>query len=658
MVLGAPLQSAMAQQDTVGRDFSTMDMEDLARIRITSVSRKPESISQASAAVTVISREDIRRYGASTLPEVLRLVPGLEVARAGTREFAVASRGFNDVTTNKMLVLIDGRAIYSPLFAGVVWASQRVNLRDVDRIEVIRGPGATLWGSNAVNGVINIITRRASETLGGEISVVGGSAERYGGSARYGVRVKPGLAVRFYGTASHESVTETPAGDDIEDGWGIVQGGFRADWSGSGTHGFTLQGDIYTATGRQLGLRPTLNPPFLVPVSGENTGSGYNLLGRYTRALSDRSSFALQAYFDRAVSGKPGLYGEVGVNTADVDMQYRFPLGSRHDILAGLGYRMIHDNIDGAFPIQFTPVSRSIHIVTGFLQDDIVLIPNHLALTLGSKFEHNHYSGFEVQPNVRILWTPSLSQTVWAAVSRAVRSPSRVDEDVTSRFVFDNQGTTTIIEGRGTHHFISEEMVAYEVGYRVTPHQRVSIDLATFYNDYDRLRSLRADVPEIQGSNVVIPFLIENQGKGQTWGGEAALTFQFAPWWRLRFGYAYLDMAIQRRKDALAGTNVDAEPGFNPEHQASIWTSFDLPAGAEFDLAVRYVSPLPGGAHDVPNYISGDAKLGFHLGSRLRASLIGRDLFQPRHVEFRFPAYVPEQRAIERRVSAALAWLF
>ncbi|MEO8200219.1 MAG: TonB-dependent receptor, partial [Gemmatimonadota bacterium] len=332
---------------------------------------------------------------------------------------------------------------------------------------------------------------------------------------------------------------------------------------------------------------------------------------------------------------------------------------ARHDVIAGMGYRIIHDDIEGAFPVEFSPVSRTISLVTAFLQDDIVILPGHLALTVGSKFEHNHFSGLEIQPNLRVLWTPTFSSTVWGAVSRAVRSPSRVDEDVISRFVFDNAGTTTIIQGRGTHHFKSEELVAYEMGYRATPHQRLSIDLAAFYNNYDRLRTLRASTPETQGSNVIIPFLVENEAKGQTYGGDAAITFQVSAWWRLRFGYSYLRMEVQKRKNAPLGTNIDAVPGFNPEHQGSIWSSFDLPGQIELDVAARYVSPLPGGTQDVPHYITGDAKLGFHLGSHVRFSVVGRDLFQARHFEFRLPALiVPEERDIERRVTAALAWAF
>jgi iron complex outermembrane receptor protein len=646
------------QADSTGRDFSTMDLEDLPRVRITTVSRKPEAIGQAAAAITVISREDIRRFGATTLPEALRMVPGFQVARAGTREYAVSTRGFNDITSNKMLVLIDGRAVYSPLFAGVNWAHQRVNLRDIDRIEVIRGPGATLWGSNAVNGVINIITRPTAETQGGEAAVTAGTAERYSVSARYGFKVKPGLTFRVYATGAHESVTETLAGDDIPDGWGIGQAGFRADWSGSSKSSFTMQGDVYRAGGQQVGLKPILSAPFLVPVSGDNTGSGFNILGRYRRRFSDRSEFVVQSYFDHSLSSKPGVYGDIGVSIGDVDLQYRVPLGNRHDILTGLGYRLIHDNIDGAFPIEFNPDARTVSLFTGFVQDDIVLVPNHFAVTLGTKLEHNHYSGFEVQPNVRLLWTPTVTSSVWGAVSRAVRSPSRVDEDVASRFVFDNAGTTTIIEGRGTHNFISEELTAYELGYRATPHQRVSIDLATYYNDYDHLRTIRAATPEVQGPNVVLPFLIENQGKGQTYGGEASVTLQFIPRWRLRFGYAYLHMEVQPRKNAPAGTSLDPVPGLNPEHQASIWSSLDLAKGFDFDLITRYVSPLPGGPNDVPDYVTGDAKLGLTIGDHFRLSLIGRDLFQRRHVEFRFPGYVPELRAIERRVLAAVAWVF
>ena len=656
LVLVAPLGAQEA--DSAIPDLSTLDLEDLGRIRIISVSRKPESISRASAAVTVISRDDIRRSGATNIQEALRLVPGMQVARAGTREWAISARGFNDVTSNKLLVLIDGRAVYSPLYAGVVWSVQRINMRDIDRIEVIRGPGATLWGSNAVNGVINVITRKVTETPGGEISIAGGTSERYSAAARYAGVMRNGLGVRGYLNGIHEAVMETPDGDPINDGWGIVQGGFRADWSKGENHEFVLQGDAYRGSGEQHSAVPAPAAPFSTSLDGDFTADGFNFLGRWTHHLSERSSYALQAYVDRAVTEKPGVYGRAAVTLADLDFQYRVPLGGRHDVLMGLGYRRISDDIEGAFPINFTPTTRGLSLYTGFLQDDIVLLTNHLAVTLGAKFEHNGWTGLEFQPNGRLLWTPTRSTTLWGAVSRAVRSPSRVDEDVRSIGAVFNQPPVTIIQARGSQNFRSEELVAYEVGYRAIPHQRFAVDLAAYYNDYDRLRSFIFLPPEVSGSDQIFPITLTNEGQGQTYGAEASLTWQASQRLRLRFIYSYLHIDAQLRDGAPAGTVVDVEPGFNPEHQAGIWTSLDLFRNVELDVAVRYVSPLPGGPIDIPDYVSSDAKLSFNPGSRFRAGLVGKGLLESNHTEFRFPAYSPEVRAVKRRVFAFLAWVF
>jgi iron complex outermembrane receptor protein len=653
-----PPSLSSQQVDSLVPEISMLDLEDLGRIRITSVSRKPEPFSRASAAVTVISRDDIRRSGATNLQEALRLVPGMQVARAGTREWAVSARGFNDVTSNKMLVMVDGRAIYSPLYSGVVWAVQRVAMRDIDRIEVIRGPGATLWGSNAVNGVINVITRKVTETPGGEVSVSGGTGERYSGAARYAGVLAGGVGLRAYVNGLHEAAMETPEGDRINDGWGIVQGGFRADWSAGNEHEFVVQGDAYRGSGEQHGVVPAPVPPFVTGLSGDFTADGFNLLGRWTHRIGERTSYALQAYVDRAVTEKPGVYGRAAVHLADLDLQYRFPLGRRHDVLAGVGYRRISDDIEGAFPIQFVPGKRGHNLYTGFLQDDIIVIADHLALTVGTKFEHNVYSGLEVQPNGRILWTPTRSTTLWGAVSRAVRSPSRVDEDVRSiGAVFDRPPVTTVV-GRGSSSFRSEELVAFELGYRAIPHQRVALDIATFYNDYDRLRSFLPLPPEAAGGEEVLPFQLTNEGQGQTFGAEASLTYQATPRWRLRMIYSYLHIDAQLRDGAPAGTIVDLEPGFNPEHQAGIWSSVDLPGSVELDIAARYVSPLPGGPLDIPGYVSTDAKLGFYPGARFRAGLVGKDLLEPRHAEFSFPGYTPEVRAVRRRIFAFLVWVF
>jgi iron complex outermembrane receptor protein len=649
----------LAQEiDSAIPELSMLDLEDLGRIRITSVSRKPESISRASAAVTVISRDDIRRSGATNLQEALRLVPGMQVARAGTREWAISARGFNEVTSNKLLVLVDGRAVYSPLFAGVVWSVQRVHLRDIDRIEVIRGPGATLWGSNAVNGVINVITRKVTETPGGEIAISGGTAERYTAAARYAGALPNGFGFRAYVNGSHEAVMETPRGGQINDGWTIAQGGFRADWSKGDGHDFTVQGDVYYGYGDQVGLVPALTPPFLVKPPGDYTADGFNLLSRWTHHAGERSGYSLQVFIDRAVTEKPGHYGRAAVHTADVDFQYRFPLGDKHDVLAGLGYRRISDDIGGSFPSRFIPQRRGTNRYTGFLQDDIVLLPNHLAVTLGARLEHNGYNGLEILPNARVLWTPSRSTTLWGAVSRAVRSPSRVDADVRDIGVVFDQPPITIIEARGSPDFRSEELIAYELGYRAIPHQRVAIDLAAFYNDYDRLRSLLPGVQDTSGGIITIPFLLANGAKGQTYGAEASLTYQATAHWRLRFIYSYLHIDAQARNGAPVETIIDLEPGLNPEHQAGLWSSIDLLHSIELDLVARYVSPLPGGPIDTPDYVSADARIGFHPGSRFGAGLVGKDLLEARHTEFSFPAAIPEVRAVQRRVFGFVSWVF
>jgi iron complex outermembrane receptor protein len=419
-----------------------------------------------------------------------------------------------------------------------------------------------------------------------------------------------------------------------------------------------LQGDAYRGAGEQHGLVPAPSAPFVAPLEDDFTADGFNLLGRWTHRIAERSSYALQAYFDRAVTEKPGVYGRAAVTLADLDFQYRFPLGGRHDVLLGLGYRRISDDIEGAFPIVFDPRRRGLDLYTGFLQDDIVLVANRLAVTLGTKFEHNGWTGLEIQPNGRVLWTPTLSTTFWGSVSRAVRSPSRVDEDVRSIGAVFDRPPVTIIEARGVSDFRSEELLAWELGYRATPHQRLAVDLATFYNDYDRLRSFIALPPETAGGNEILPFALGNDGKAQTYGAEASLTYRVSPLWRIRFIYSWLLIAAQRRSGAPAGTLVDLEPGFNPEHQASLWSSFDLPESIELDLAARYTSPLPGGPIDIPGYVTADAKIGFYPGSSLRAGLVGKDLLEPRHTEFRFPAYSPEVRAVKRRVFLFLAWIF
>jgi len=642
-------------------DLSTLDLEELARVKVTSAARRPETLGKTSAAITLISHEDIRRSGAANLPEALRLLPGLAVFQAGTRDWAVSARGFHQQSSNKMLVLIDGRVIYSPIFAGVFWEMQRVLLEDVDRIELIRGPGAALWGANAVNGVINVVTHRAGETAGGFAAATAGTNDQAQVDLRYGGSMGQRAAVRAYALASTEGGSDRPAGGSSEDDWKFGQGGFRADFD-QGDNFFTVQGDGYVGGGGQQLVLPAPAPPFASVVREDLDGHGGNVLGRWSRRISSRSNFALQAYADYAVRRQPSQFGRIGVTTIDFDFQHQFGLGTRHDILWGLGYRFLSDEVSGAFPVTFDPSKRDINLVTGFVQDEVAVIDERLALNLGAKFEHNSYTGFELQPTVRLLWTPSLNTTVWAAVSRAVRTPSRIDSDLRLVANVLDAPPITRIEAYGSDTLEAEALVAYEAGYRVVPVARLSLDVSAYYHDYDRLRSLAPGPPVLDGSVVVVPFVVGNNAHARSYGGTASATVRVSTRWGIRASYTYLNMTADVDEGALPGTIADVNPGLNPSHQLSVWSSLDLPGNVELDVMGRYTSQLEGteaAGDEVDQYVQADARLGLALAPRVRLDLIGWNLLSRRRIEFFQSATNPGRGgAIARQLRARLRWTF
>src|SRR5688572_21838716 len=405
--------AATAQQ--VASNLADLSLEELASIRVTSVSKRSERLADAAAAVYVITADDIRRSGATTLPEVLRLAPNLQVARADAAQYAISARGYNSTLANKMLVLIDGRTIYSPLFSGVFWEVQDTLLEDIERIEVISGPGGTLWGSNAVNGVINITTRAAADTQGALVAAGAGNRHR-SGAVRYGGELPGGGYYRVYGKAGEERQTRRPNGTVLGDAWDRRQAGFRADWSGA-LQSFTLQGDAYTADVDQGATTRRL--------------AGYNLIGRWSRQLGDGSDIRLQAYFDRVERDQPGAIREV-LDTFDVELVHGFQPAQNHRLLWGAGFRYAPDRVENLGPaLAFLPGNRTVRRANVFAQDDFQLRPD-LTLTAGLKLEHNEYTGWEHLPSVRAAWKPAEGQLLWAALSRAVRAPSRVDRDLFS----------------------------------------------------------------------------------------------------------------------------------------------------------------------------------------------------------------------------------
>ena len=600
-------------------ELKQLSLEALMNQDVTVVARRPEKLSATPSAVQVITGEDIHRSGATSLPEALRLASNLEVAQANSHDWAISARGFNNTLANKLLVMIDGRTVYTPLDAGVFWDAQNVLLEDVDRIEVVSGPGGALWGANAVNGVINIVTKSARDTQGSLVEGGGGSLLQDFGAVRYGGSNGTNLFYRVYGQRFDRNETVFPNGKDATDSWDMSQGGFRLDWYPSEVNTLTLQGDDYSGS---------------EAVTGGNTFlDGQNMLGRWSHTVSDTSDLSVQAYFDRTWRKIPNSFAE-DLKTYDLDFQFRFALGQRQSVTWGAGYRLMQDEVQNSGAIAFIPPNRNMQLFSGFVQDEITLVPDRLQLTLGTKLEHNDFSGFEVQPSARLAWTPAERHTIWAAVSRAVRSPSRIDSDVEVSL-----GPTAIT---GDRDFASETVLAYEAGYRVRPVDRLLLSIASFYNDYRNLRSLNQLTPT--------NFVIGNGFNGQTWGVELSGTYQATAWWRLRGGYTYLNKALWRDR---ANVTPSVREGNDPQNQVLIQSILDLPAHFQFDVVGRYVDTLQN--PHVPSYVSFDVRLAWRWKDHLEISVVGQNLWDNQHPEF---GAVATRQEIPRSVFGKVAWWF
>ncbi len=608
-------------------DLKEKSLKELMEVIVTSVSKKAEKLSEAASSVTVISQDDIRRSGATSLPEALRLAPNLEVARVNSHEWAISARGFNGTTANKLLVLIDGRSVYTPLFSGVFWDVQDTLLEDVDRIEVISGPGATLWGANAVNGVINILTKSARDTQGFLLYGGGGTEQRAFGGLRYGGLLGTNAYYRVYANYFKRDATVLPNGADGQDDWQMGQGGFRLDWYPGEANQLTFQGDGYGGAIDQL-------------VKEDIRVSGGNLIGRWSHTFSEQSDLKAQFYYDRTHRRIPATFAE-DLDTFDFDLQHHFPVGERQDVVWGLNYRLSEDKVDNTPNFAFLPARLSFQLFSGFVQDEITLVRDRLRLTLGSKFEHNDFSGFEYQPSARLSWTMTSRQTLWGAISRAVRTPSRIDQDF-----FAPANPPFIVAGGPK--FVSEELLAYELGYRIRPIDPLSFSLAAFYNDYDKLRSLEPGPP----------ITVSNGLEGETYGAELSGSYQLAPWWRWQTGYAYLHEHLRLKQGSMDINQARGE-GSDPQHQFSVRSSIDLPGHLELDAALRYVDVLHNIANGVrgtvPSYVEVDVRLGWMPNKNLELSIVGQNLVHRQHPEFGSPT---SRHEIQRGAFAKVSWRF
>jgi len=614
-VVQVPSPAAGAQPARPDRNLGDLTLEELMNETVTSVSKREQKLSDAAAAITVLSNDDIRRSGVTSLADALRLVPGMDVAAVNASQTAVSARGFNSLFANKLLVLVDGRAVYSPLFSGVSWDLQQTMLEDVDRIEVIRGPGATVWGANAVNGVINVITRSAKETQGGLLYGGGGNVQRAMAGARVGGRAGAHTYYRVF--ASYEATADSPLGngEPAHDNWRAWHGGFRFDrYAPADTH------LVWQADATVLKLT-------------DSTSDAYNanMLGRWTRTLTGRSSAELQAYVDRTHRDEVGSASN-RITTLDISAQHTFGWGERHDVIWGAGYRF-----SGIRIAERTPAIRvrdgvfNQQMFSAFVQDEYQLVPERLTLSAGAKVEHNDLTGFEIQPSIRAVFNPAENQTVWAAVSRALRTPSALEgRDV---FAIGFGGPAPGPGGGlflpvlvGNRQLDSEVLWAYELGYRIQPHRRLSLELAVYYHRYRDL-ILFADpgriMPGVPFGVIELPW--SNLLSAETYGGGGSVKLTPTEAWRLTATYTLLVAQVWGPANA---DSAGAE-GSSPRHKFILRSAHDLTKRASFDAQLRCVGKI----QLAPAYTTADVRLSYRLTDQLELALVGQNLLERRHPE-------------------------
>jgi iron complex outermembrane receptor protein len=652
-------QSSQTGQSAPG-DLTQVSIESLMNMEVTSVSKKEQKISQVAAAIFVISQKDIRRSGATSIPDLLRMVPGLEVAQINANTWAISARGFNHQFSDKLLVLMDGRSVYTPLFGGVYWDTQDVPLDDIERIEVIRGPGATAWGANAVNGVINIITKKAEDTQGTLVTGGGGTEEQAFGTLQYGGKFREKTSYRAFMKYFDHNHFPDLNGQDAGDDWHLWHGGFRADESFSKRDSLTVQGDIYSGSeGAIIGHIVSIAPPVNANVQRIADLSGGNVLSRWNHFFSGRSDTTLQFYFDR--NTRSGPESREVRNTIDLDFQHHLAWGARHDVIWGGAYRRSADQTVGTIDQAWVPADRTTQLFSAFVQDEITLKRDRVFLTVGTKLEHNDFTGFEVAPSARVAWTPSGRHTFWGAVSEATRNPARSDANGDFNFtVFPGaSGTPTEITAFGNPALESERLIATEAGYRAQASGKLSIDLAVFFNNYSHVRTLEPGTPFFDTNPVahlVLPQFFANKVKGTTDGIEAALNWKVTDRWTLSPGYALLQMHLHTDPTSQDTTTVPDTVGSNPRHQAQLRSHVDITHGFLWDTSVYFVDHLP--FQQLPSYTRLDTQLTWRLAERLELGVVGQNLLQDHHVESNDIQTSVNASEVKRSAYAKFAWRF
>jgi iron complex outermembrane receptor protein len=659
-----PLVNGEPQQTPSSLSLKSLSIEELSQIEVTSPSKGPTPAFTSPVAIYVITGEDIRRSGANTIPDVLRLAPGVEVAQIDGNKWSVGIRGFGTRLSRSVLVLIDGRSVYTTVFAGTYWEVQDTLLHDIDRIEIIRGPGGTIWGPNAVNGVINIITKSTKDTLGQFASAGGGNMEQGFGRYRYGGGNPNGVTYRVYAKAFTRGPQYHFDHDNFDD-WRGAQTGFRMDWTSRSRDSFTIQGDLYKQEdGERVGLS-NYNPAFTTNVDGNADLSGGNIFARWTRKLAGENNFQLQIYYDRTNRYEPNL-GE-NRDTVDVDFIEQTHLGGRHQLTYGAGARASNGRfLQAATGLVFDPLHRTDYLLSGFFQDEISLVQRKLTLTAGSKLLKTNFTGAEFEPSIRLLYTPTEKDSLWASYTHAVRTPSRVEEDFyLSSFLGVSGGLEFFARFNKNPDFADEQLNGYEVGYRRLAAKNLYLDIAGFVNHYHNLFSqdlqgpifLETSLPFPDSNppppHLLLPAQFRNDLYGNTSGIEFAPEWRPAEFWRLRASYSFLNMALKQPPTITLGAGPAMVQGSSPKHEVGVTSSFDIGKRLQLDLMYRYVSGLP--AVSAPAYSTGDARVAWRFNQHWELSAVGQHLFQPFHVEYAADPGGPV--AIRRSGFASLSWM-
>lgn len=646
--LAAELPDHINQQVSKQNQLLDLNLDDLLNIQVTSVSKKPQKVSKSAAAIFVITNQDIKKSGVTSIPEALRMAPGIDVARIDNNEWAISARGFNGRFANKLLVLIDGRTVYTPFFSGVNWDVQDTLLEDIDRIEVIRGPGASLWGANAVNGVINIISKTAAQTQGGYVMAGGGSMEKVFGGFRYGGQLNESIHYRLYSKYFER---------ESDENWRMGQGGARVDWDVSKVDKFTVQGDIYQGKTGDVVNEPSITPPYNTLVRNQSKLVGGNILFRWNKQLKPDEAIALQIYYDYTEKDAYEIRQEH--STFDIDFQHTLSLNANNNLTWGAGYRFINADAKSTFLVTPTPIQTDTHLFNLFVQNDWELIDDELTLTLGSKIEHNDYSGFEIQPNARMIWTPTSDQSVWLSISRAVRTSSRAEQGgvINQQTIPPSPASLNrpvLVTLTGSIDDASEKVMAYELGYRIKPVDELSLDIAAFYNIYDNLRNFQPGTAQFAGTHFVQPLFLHTDMSGESYGAEFALSWKALDNLKIDATYSYIQMQLHAENgDSNLSENAEKQ---TPHHKASIRSSLNILSSLDWDIWLRYVDNVPD--FQIPSYVTLDTRLAWQPIKSLNLSITGQNLLDNQHPEFGKDFILSRPSEIERGVYGKVEWRF